>query len=156
METVTPQQIQTDILKAAEQIVDIKMGALAKGLDSKVTRRSAAGKALQEIEKAKEKYAVLNENDEEHYNKELDEAIGNGYFEIFKANPDYSFTEYLKSFQPVLEVANTTPQGATSGVGNRGVSANRSTASSRRSQKAPEEMSLEELETYIHSQNGRS
>lgn len=157
MTEVTPAQIQADIVKAAEQIVDIKMGALATTLDQKVTRKDAAGRALQEIAKAKEQYSVLNENDEEHYNAELDESIGNGYFEIFKNNPNYSFTEYLKSFKPVLDLANTAASdGATRGVGtNRGTGAIRPAASSRRSQKSPYDMSLDELEAYIHSQNGR-
>lgn len=157
MQEVTPQQIQTDILKAAEQLVDIKMGALASTLDEKVTRKDAAASALREIAEAKKQYRVLDETDEEHYNQELDEAIGNGYFEIFKANPKYSYSEYIKSFKPVLDAANTiASDGTARGVGtNRGTSATRPTASSRRSAKSPDDMGLDELEAYIHAQNGR-
>ena len=157
MTEVTPQQIQSDILKAAEQIVDIKMGALASTLDQRVSRKSAADRALQEIAEAKKQYKVLDENDEENYNQELDEAIGNGYYEIFKANPSYSFTDYLKSFKPVLDAANTAASnGAVQGSGtNRGTSATRPTTASRRTAKAPEDMSLDELEAHIHAMNGR-
>lgn len=155
MESVTPQQVQSDVLKAAEQLVDIKMGALAKGLEQKVTRKDAAGKALQDIERAKDRYKVLNENDEEHYNKELDERIGNSFLRMFKLDPTYSFDEHLAMFKPELEANTTASQGTTAGVGNRGTSANRSTASSRRSQKDISEMSLDELESHIHSLNGR-
>lgn len=157
MMEVTPQQIQSDILKAAEQIVDIKMGALATTLDQRVSRKSSADRALQEIAEAKKRYKVLDENDEDTYNQELDEAIGNGYYEIFKANPSYSFTDYLKSFKPVLEAANTAASnGAAQGSGaNRGTSATRPTTTSRRTAKPVEDMSLDELENHIHSINGR-
>ena len=157
MTEVTPAQIQADLLKTAEQIVDIKMGALASTLEKKVTRKDAAAAALREIAEAKKQYRVLDETDEDNYNPELDEAIGNGYYEIFKANPSYSFTDYLKSFKPVLEAANTTASdGTAQGVGtNRGTSATRPTAATRRSAKSLEDMPLDELEAYIHAQNGR-
>lgn len=156
MSEVTPDQIRQDVVKAAEQIVDAKMSVLATTLENKVTRRDAASNALREIAEAKKRYKILDETDEENYNQELDEAIGNGYYEIFKANPSYSFTDYLKSFKPVLDAASTTANsGAAQGNGSyRGTSATRPTTSSRRTAKAPEDMSLDELEAHIHSLNG--
>lgn len=149
--------MQRDIVKAAEQIVDIKMGAMATNLQDQVNRREGFGNALREIREAKTRYKVLDENDEEHYNKELDESIGNGFYEILKNNPAYSFSDYLKSFKPVLEIADQSASNGASETNRnaRGQFANRNGGTSRRSQKAPEDMSLDELETYIHSQNAR-
>jgi len=155
METVTPAQIQQDIVKAAEQIVDVKMGALAKSLEQGSNRNRAVDRALAEIDKAKATYKALNHNDEEHYNQELDEKIGDSYLRMFKVDPSYTFEEHLDTFKPLLEAASTTAAQGTTQGGNRGTSANRSNASSRRSQKEVSDMTLDELEAHIHNLNGR-
>lgn len=155
MDVVTPQQLQNDIIKAAEQIVDAKMGVLASSLETKITRKESAGSALQEIDAAKKKWKVLDDSDEENYNEELDKSIGNGYYEIFKQNPSYSFADYIKGFEPVLRAAEANASnGAGNGNGNRGTAANRPSTGSRRGQKRIEDMSLDEMENYIHSQAG--
>jgi hypothetical protein len=159
LDSVDSSRIQKDVWETAQKLVEpmvnAKVALIADSLDKKVSRKDALGKALQDIDRAKQRYAVLNESDEEHYNKDLDERIGNSFVRILKADPSYTFDEHLETFKPLLEANTTASQGTTTSAGNRGTSANRSTASSRRSQKAPEDMSLDELEAYIHAQNGR-
>lgn len=151
---LTNEQWQKDVVSAAEQLVDVKVGALAEAMTNSLSRRDGAGTAVREIEAAKSKWKVLDPTNDEHYNPEMDEAIGNSYFEVFKANPSYSFAAHLKAFEPALKAAETASDGTTSDNRNsRGQFANRSNAASRRNQKAPEDMNLDELETYIHSQN---
>lgn len=148
MTEITPDQLKKDIITAATQIVDLKMATTASALDEKITRKDSAANALREIADAKKKYKVLNESND-NYDQELDERIGNGYFAIFKNDPNYSFSEYLKSFEPILEVADKTSSD-TSNRGVRGTSANRG-QTARRGQKSFEEMSTTEMEQYFAS-----
>jgi hypothetical protein len=152
---LSSEQWNKNVADVAAQLVDVKVGALASVLEKQLTRREGAGTALREVEAAKSKYKALDSSDDEYYDRSLNESIDNGFYEIFKNNPNYSYAEHVKLFEPVLKAAEQTAanNGTDQGVSNRGTAANRSSASSRRTQKAPGDMDLDELETHIHSMN---
>lgn len=153
---LTNEQWKNDVAKAAEALVDLKVGALAETLNRRMTQKDGAGNALREIEAAKSKWKVLDHADDEHYNPDLDQAIGDSFYRIFKVDPSYSFSDHLRSFEPALKAAENASDGSTTDSrDSQGRFAHRPSSSSRRSAFDPRKSSMEELENYIHGQNGR-
>jgi len=153
MAEITPDQLKTDIIGAADKIATLRTAQAFNEFGDKLTRRDAAGKALQEIAQAKRDNKVLDEGNPETYNADIDEKLGDTFKRIYDRDPSYSFLEHTETFLPGLIAEQNARDGTTTGAGARGRSANRSTASSRRSQKSVDDMSLEELEAHIHTQN---
>lgn len=155
MTEVTPEQIKNDVISAADKIATLRTAQAFNEFGEKLTRRDAAKQALDEIAQAKRDNKVLNEKSED-YNEDVENELGDSYKRFYDRDPTYSFLEHTELMLPGLLAKHQASNGTTSDNRNsRGQFANRSTAASKRSQKTPEDMSMDELETYIHSQNGR-
>lgn len=155
MTEITPDQLKNDVIGAADKIATLRTTQAFNEFGDKLTRREAAGKALTEIAQAKRDHKVLNENSED-YSEDIENKIGDTFKRIYDRDPSYSFQEHVDTFLPGLLAEQNANNGTTTSVGaSRGRSANRSTASSRRNQKRPEDMNLAELEAHIHAENGR-
>jgi len=156
MAEVSPEQIKADIINAASQIVDLKMQTTAKVLESNLTRQQAVEKRAQEIEKAEQKYSVLNPNNED-YDEDLVHEITESYSEIYSKDPTLSFTKFLQPLTRLLDSAsNTKPKGANNQeVSSKGKSAIKPSNSPSKSQKPFEQMTASEMEQYFASKRVR-
>lgn len=152
MAEVTPEQLKTDIIKAAEQIVDAKMAAAGKELQSNLTQQQAIAKSGEAIDAAISKYPVLNPSSEE-YDAALDNEITEAYADVLQKDPSYSFTKFIKPFVRILEPSDTTPKG-TSKTEPRGRAANRATAPVRRANEFPEGGTAEQMEEWFAQNRG--
>lgn len=155
-EQITYEDYKKDVIDAATKIVDLKVGALGNILEQRTSTQNAAERAAREIEQAENRFAVLNPRSED-YDEDLVHDITEGYTAVFKANPGYSFTEYLKPLTKFLETASESkPSGTTETESrSRGTAANRSQATSRRGANAfPENGTAQEMEAWFAAQRG--
>jgi len=156
MSEITPDQIKQDIINAASQIVDLKMQTTAKVLESNFTRQQSADKRAVEIEKAEQKYSVLNPNSED-YDEDLVHDITESYGDVYAKDPTYSFTKFLQPLTRVLDsMSNTTGKPSNNQeVSSKGKAANKPTSSPAKSQKPFESMTSKEMEQYFASKRVR-
>jgi hypothetical protein len=150
MTEVTPDQLKSDIIKAAEQIVDQKMQSAGKDLTNNLTQQQAMAKSSQAIEATITKYSVLNP-DSEDYDSGLDDEITTAYADILKKDPTYSFSQFIKPFTRILESSDTTSKD-TSKTESRSRAANRASAPVKRSNEFPEGGTADEMEKWFASQ----
>lgn len=156
VDTVTPDLLKSDILKAANQIVDQKMDVLGNMLIDRVEQRDVSARSDDAIAATIAKFPKLNPNSEE-YDEELDDEIADSWNEAKKNNPTYSFTSFIKPYERLLGQSSTTgtDNGATSKTeSSRGTSANRSTAPVRRSNDFPETGTAAEMEAWFAKNRG--
>lgn len=151
MTEITPDQLKQDVVKAASQIVDLKMATVGSVVDAKIASRDVES----EIRSAINKYPVLDPNSD-YYDKELDEDISNTFVGIRDKDPTYSFASFLKPMERFLaDQSNVKSQDtANSEVRNRGTSANRASGNTKPA-KAFAEMNLQEMEAYFASKRSR-
>lgn len=155
-EEITNERIKKDVTTAASQIAAMTIAPAIKELADKIITRDGARSAVQEMREAIIRYPKLNEADADHYDSGLADRIEKSYQRFFEKDPSYGFMEHLELFGPELESTASTSSSSerSSTRSSRGTSINRGSGQgSRRSQKAPEDMSLDELESYIHTQN---
>lgn len=152
---ITPEQYRADVAKAADQIATVRAAQAFGDFEGRFTKRQAANSALQEIAQAEREYKKLDPNSDD-YDESTRQTLDTTFKKIWDADPSYSYREHIDTFGPGLGLTSTTAADSGTGTrGARGQSANRSDASSRRSQKRIEDMSLDELEQHIHTQNAR-
>lgn len=153
-EQITPERIKKDVVSAASQIAALTIAPAIKELAGKVIERDGAKNALSEFRQAEKDYPKLNEADDDHYDPELASRINTSYKRFFDVDPSYGFAEHLELFAPELKSSTSTTAPKERGTGARGTSINRGSGSgTRRTQKSPEDMSMDELEAYIHAGN---
>lgn len=157
LDQVTPEQLKSDIIKTAEQIVDLKMQAAGTALEAKLTQGQAVEKSAQAIENAIKKYPALNPSNE-GYDEELDKEITAAYAEVIRKDPTYSFSSFIKPFERILDSSDTNVDKTASTTepssSRRGRSANRPNVPTRRSNEFPEGGSLEEMEKWFANNRG--
>ena len=154
---ISYEDYKKDVVDAATQIVDLKLATMGNVLESKLSTQNAAEKAAREIDQAETRFPVLNPRSED-YDEDLVHDLTEQYSQVFKLNPAYSFTEFLKPMTRFLETASESkPQGATEEEPRtRGTAANRSTAATRRGANAfPENGTAQEMETWFAANRGR-
>ena len=155
MSEITPDQLKADIIKTAEQIVDLKMTAAGTALEQRLTTGQAVEKSATAIEAAINKYPALNPNSDD-YDKDLDVEITDAYAAVLQRDPSYSFTKFIKPFERILEPSDTTDAKASTSKTEptRGRSANRSTTPVRRSNEFPETGTAADMEKWFAQNRG--
>lgn len=156
MDQITPDQLRSDIINAASQIVDLKMQSASNVLEQKLNVQTAAEKAAREIERAEQKYPVLNPSSED-YDEDLVHDITESYSEIFAKDPTYSFTKFIAPLSRMLEVESNKPGVKTAEAtesSSRGRQSNRPTAQTRSANDFPVNGTSAEMEAWF-AQNRR-
>lgn len=156
VESVTPDLLKSDILKAANQIVDQRMDVLGNILLDRVDQRDVSARSDDAIASTISKFAKLNPNSDD-YDEDLDTEIADSWKEAKKNNPSYSFTSFIKPYERLLGQSDTTGAGdstTSTKESSRGTSANRATAPVRRSNDFPENGSTSEMETWFAKNRG--
>jgi len=153
MSEITPDQLKQDIIKTAEQIVDLKMTAAGTALEQKLTQGQAVEKSAAAIESAIKKYPALNPQSDD-YDREMDLEITEAYAEVLKRDPSYSFSKFIKPFERILDVSDTTEKSASKTEPSSGRRANRPNTPVRRSNEFPAGGTTEEMEKWFANNRG--
>jgi hypothetical protein len=131
VDQITPDQLKKDILDTANQLVDARMNLLGSALLDRVDQKEVSSKSEEAIRSTITKFSVLNPASDD-YDEDLDKELSTSYAEARSKNPSYSFTTFIKPFERLLEQSSTTEKSTSTTESNRGRSANRPSAASRR------------------------
>jgi hypothetical protein len=143
---VSPEQLKTDIINAADQIVKLRMQQILPENNRSLNQRQLNDRVLQDIDEAR-KLPELNPDDES-YDADLEEFLAETFERVYKGDPTYRFRDLVAATLKRQSKANTSNKSAASDDDAPARAIRPSTSSTKAPSKPVEEMTADEYEKF--------
>jgi len=118
-DSVTPEEIRSDIVNAADQMVKIRLGQLLPEVTRNLTQQQSNSVALADIEQAVQTHPELDPNSDS-YDAELEQDLADTFEAAHKGDPNYRFKDLVdRTFRIRGKVSATSTKAADTKTDNR-------------------------------------